>query len=69
MNGNLTIIDVYREVNAYAAKIGQAEIARRLGVTRTYVNQMVNAIKPLSDVFLNECGISVVKTYHKRESE
>lgn len=68
MSGSLNLADVYREVNAYAAKIGQAEIARRLGVTRSYVNLMVNAAKPLSDAFLNECGISVVKTYHIKES-
>lgn len=67
MNENLTIVDVYLEVNKHVAQIGQAEIARRIGVTRSYVNLMVNAVKPLSDAFLNECGISVVKTYNKRE--
>lgn len=68
MSDHLNLADVYREVNDYTKKVGQAEIARRLGVTRSYVNLMVNAVKPLSDAFLNECGISVVKTYYKRES-
>ncbi|EKN01097.1 helix-turn-helix domain-containing protein [Acidocella sp. MX-AZ02] len=57
MSETIALADVYRRINAHVAAVGQAEIARRIGVTRPYVNQMVNGLKPISDALLREAGL------------
>jgi DNA-binding transcriptional regulator YdaS (Cro superfamily) len=57
-------LDVQRMLRAAcAAAGGQAAFARMNGVSASYLSQVLNAVKPPSDILLSSIGIKRVVKY------
>ena len=62
----MTHADLIDRLRAKCAEAGsQAALARQIGVSRMYINNILNGHAPISDTVLNGIGIERVVTYQE----
>lgn len=60
-------MDPLKTLRAKVAASTQSAVARELGVSRQYIQQVIDSERPLSDGLLERLGYERVTTYRRRK--